>query len=62
MIAINRRTEAECEDCFEHKTVYETAINGSAKKLLCGRCRDKKIDKWFDAQTKSQEPHKPKTA
>lgn len=61
MIAISRRSEAECEDCFEKKTVYETVVNGSMKKHLCTRCRDKKIDKWFDAQAKGQEPPKPKT-
>lgn len=62
MIAISRRSEMECEDCFEKKTVYEIAINGNMKKQLCTRCRDKKIDKWFDAQAKIKEPEKPQPA
>lgn len=56
MITIQNRKEDECEDCYQTKVVFETSINGKPKKLLCERCRDKKINKWFDAKEANGAP------
>jgi hypothetical protein len=53
MIAIQARKEEECDGCFKTKRVYVLKINGTSQRTVCKGCRDKLIDKWFEAKEDS---------
>lgn len=54
MIAIESRKKAQCEDCYETTTVYAYKVNDK-NRVECKKCRDKRIDKWFDSKEPTAE-------